>query len=48
MFVPSSYDINPSHLLYYRQTAMKHNKGKSEESDDSYTDDESSSLLDNR
>jgi hypothetical protein len=48
MFVPLSYDVNPSHLLYYRQTAMEHNKGMSEESDDNYTEDDSSSLISNR
>jgi hypothetical protein len=47
MFVPSSYGINSSHLLYYRQTAMDHNKGESEESDDNYTEDENSSLFSN-
>jgi hypothetical protein len=48
MFVPSSYDINPSPLLYYRQTAMEHNNRNSEESDDSDTDNQNAPLLGNR
>ena len=45
--VPPSYDINRSPLLCYRLRAMKNNNGKSVDSDDDFTDDESSSLCSN-
>lgn len=47
IFVPPAYDINKSRLLHYRLRVMRNNRGKSEDSDDNFTDDESSSLVSN-
>ena len=47
IFVPPAYDINKSRLLHYRLRVMKDNKRRPEESDDSVSDDERSSLISN-
>ena len=45
IFVPTAYDINKSRLLHYRLRVMTDNRGRSEDSDDNSTDDESSTFL---
>jgi len=45
IFVPTAYDINKGRLLRYRLRVMTDNRGRSEDSDDNSTDDESSTFL---
>ena len=45
--VPQAYDVNKSRLLHYRLRVMRNSEGRSEGKDDSFTDDESSSLISN-
>jgi len=45
--VPNAIDINKSRLLHYRLRVMTDNRGRSEESDDNFTDNERSSLISN-
>jgi len=47
IFVPNIFDMHNSHLLYYRLRVMRHKEGRSEERDDNFTDDESSSFISN-
>jgi hypothetical protein len=46
-FVPPAYDTNKSRLLHCRLRVMNNNKGKLENSEDDFSDDETSSLISN-
>ena len=45
VFIPTVYDINKSRLLYYRLRVMTDNEGSLEDSDDNFTEDESSTTI---
>jgi len=45
VFIPTVYDINKSRLLYYRLRVMTDNEGSLEDSDDNFTEDESSTPI---
>ena len=45
IFVPNIFDMHNSHLLYYRLRVMTDNEGSLEDSDDNFTEDESSTTI---